>query len=337
MTAREPAPRGRWTLSGAELARIVLVSVILGLAYVLFHELGSEIGAFDKRRSTLTWMVKRWETGRPSYGTLFYIMGWCIPFISLGLVWRQRRRLALAAKRVTWSGLAFVVLALAGHWVAVKTEQHRLSLLALIGLLWSVPLYFYGWAVGRILLFPAAYLVFCLPLNFLDGPMFQVRILAARLSTALLNGLGIECFSRGTTIESVQEGGFVLNLPPADLGLGAFLMFMALLALIANLAPLSLLRRWLLFLLALPLYGVGLVFTTVVFGLLGQAVDPSWAQPRPGLLTSCVVLVSILAVVGVYIQLRRPWRSVLRRWLGEWRRRQQELPDRTFDGRGRGA
>ena len=79
-------------------------------------------------------------------------------------------------------------------------QQTRISLISLILILWGVPFYFYGWEVAKILIFPCTYLIFCVPLNFLDALSGPLQMIATTLAYNLLNGLGIECERVGTQL-----------------------------------------------------------------------------------------------------------------------------------------
>lgn len=312
-------PRAR-RLSRDELVRIALLAVMVGLGYIIYHRLASEVGAFDRRKSTLSWVVHRWGTGRLSYGAIVYYFGWTLPLFYIGLIWRARHRLAAVPKRVAWTGLALVAGCLLMHYIGVKTEQHRLSLLSLIGLVWAVPLFFSGWRVARILAFPSAILVFALPLNFLDAPMYRVRIRVARIAAGILNALGIECAARATAIFSTTEGGFAVQLPPADLGLGAFILFLFVMAMLAHISPLSLIRKWVFFGLGPGLYAAGLTLVMVVVSILAQTLGADIAGPRPGLYTASVFFAGLGWALLAYRLVRYEWIAGTRRQLRRWRR-----------------
>ena len=313
-----PSLSGRRRLGRNELVRIALLAVIVGLGYVLYHRLATEVGAFDRRKSTISWMVQRWHTGRPSYGAIIYYFGWTLPFIYLGLLWRIRHRLRAAPKHVAWTGLVVVAGCLLLHYVGVKTEQHRLSLLSLIGLAWALPFFFSGWTMARLLAFPSAILIFALPLNFLDAPMYKIRIRAARFSAGILNALGIECTARGTAILSATEGGFSVQLPPADLGLGAFILFLFTMAMIAYLSPLRAVRKWVFFCLSLPLYVAGLILVMVAVSVVAQTVGTDIAGPRPGLFTAAVFAAGLGWATFAYRLVRYEWIAGTRLWLRRW-------------------
>ncbi|MCX7007704.1 MAG: archaeosortase/exosortase family protein, partial [Kiritimatiellaeota bacterium] len=134
----------RWrlaVLSREQLIQIGFMSAIIGLIYVLFHLLGNTVENVSSK-SAFMWMIARWNDSI-SYGGADYSHGWLIPPVSLGVLWFKRRELIAAPKAVCQWGLAVIVLALMVHWLGAKISQTRLSLIALIMLLWGMPLYFF--------------------------------------------------------------------------------------------------------------------------------------------------------------------------------------------------
>jgi exosortase len=197
-------------------------------------------------------MISRW-TDSISYGGADYSHGWLIPLGSLYVLWFKRRELIAAPKAVCQWGLAVIILALLLHWLGAKIQQTRLSLFALIMLIWGVPFYFLGWQVAKLLLFPAAYLIFCIPLTFLDTLSFPLRIFATSFSTQVANVLGIGAYSSGSRILSDGGGGFSFDVADACSGLRSLLAMTALTAFYANVRMTTQLKKWLLFLACIPL------------------------------------------------------------------------------------
>src|SRR5579863_4672032 len=94
-----------------------------------------------------------------------YMHGWLILLICVALVIRARRELAAAptqpAPPLAYLALAGAILA----WLVcyrASIEGLEVPLLPLI--FWLAATAAFGWAVGRLLLFPVAYLCFALPI-----------------------------------------------------------------------------------------------------------------------------------------------------------------------------
>lgn len=244
----------RWrlgALSKNELMTIGFVSIIMGMLFIMFHLLGNTVENVSSR-SAFTWMIARWGD-KVSFGA-DYSHGYLIPFVSLGIIWYKRDEFFAATKNICVVGLYVVVAALIMHWVGAKMQQTRISLLSLILLIWGIPFYFFGWQIAKLLIFPCAYLIFCVPLNFLDALSFPLQQAATTISHSMLNGLGIECERVGTQLISPY---FSLNVEAPCSGLRSLLAMTALSAVYAFFTQRSFVKKWLLFFLSIPIAVAG--------------------------------------------------------------------------------
>lgn len=305
----------RWRLAGLgreDLIRIGLGSVIVALIFVLFHFQGNTTDVRAFGRSALVWMMDRWND---SDGTGDYSHGWLIPFVSIAVVWLKRRELAAAPKEISRVGLALVITALLMHWLGAKAQQTRFSLFGLILLIWAIPYYFCGWKTAKLLIFPCAYLIFCVPLNFLDSLTFPLRIFATTISTAMLNGLGIAAERSGSAIYSMAAGGFSFDVADPCSGIRSLLALTALTAVYAYFTQKTLIRKWLLFLAAIPLAIAGNIARIVVVGIVAEAFGEQLAMGLFHDYSGYVVFsVAIGLMLGVGSLLNTNFQEVRERW-----------------------
>jgi exosortase len=244
----------RWKLGALrshEIINIALSSVLIGFLFVLFHLFGNTVENVNSS-SAFVWMVARWSD-KQSFGA-DYSHGFLIPFVSLSILWSRREEIKLAPKQICLWGLGVIVMALAFHWLGAKMQQTRLSLISLILLLWGIPLYFFGWKMAKLLIFPCAYLIFCVPLNFLDALSAPLQMVATSMAHGLLNGLGIECERVGTQLMSPF---FRLNVEAPCSGLRSLLAMTALSAVYAYYTQKSFVAKWVLFLASIPIAVAG--------------------------------------------------------------------------------
>jgi exosortase len=263
----------KWRLAALrpdDFVRLALAALLIGGLFALFHLQGNTTDITVFGRSAFLWMVARWSDSGAALGAADYSHGWLIPVASAGLVWWKRRELMAAPKRVCLAGLWLIIAALMLHWLGAKAQQTRLSLFAFAMLLWSIPLYFYGWAVARILLFPCAYLLFCIPLNFLDSLTVPLRLHMTTLAHYILNGLGFEYIRNGMALHSVA-GGFSLEVADPCSGIRSLMAMTAITALYAYLTQPTLLKKWILFLAAVPLAVAGNLVRILTIALVSEA------------------------------------------------------------------
>lgn len=260
----------RWqlaTLTRADYVLAGLTAAMVGLIFILFHFQGNTVEVNNFGRSALLWMTDRWRDTEMGD----YSHGWLIPFVTLYVIWWQRDALRAAPKAVSRVGLVLVISALLFHWVGAKAQQTRFSLFALVLLLWAIPYYFYGWRVARILAFPCAYLIFCIPLNFLDSLTFPLRIFATVMSAGLLNGLGIAAERSGSAIYSLAAGGFNFEVADPCSGIKSLLAMTALTAVYAYFTQDVWWKKWALFLSSIPLAIIGNVARITTVGVVAEA------------------------------------------------------------------
>lgn len=294
----------RWRLAAldpGEWMSVGVAAVIAGLLFAMFHFLGNTVTEAGGR-SAFLWMYARWQD-TISFGGADYSHGILIPFVSLWAVWFKRHDLMAAPRAVQSSGLVLIIAALFLHWIGAKMQQTRVSLSALILLLWAFPFYFYGWKFARHLIFPVTYLVFCIPMNFLDVIAFPLRIFATDVSVATLRGLGIDVAQIGSSIRSFDALGqerWGVDVANPCSGLRSLLAMTALTAVYAYVTQRTLVKQWILFLSSIPLAIAGNVVRIIFIGLIAESFGERLAVGLVHDYSGYVVfLVAILLMVGV--------------------------------------
>ncbi len=302
----------RWrlgALSRGELVNIGFVSVIIGFLFILFHLLGNRVENVPSS-SAFRWMIARWGD-KESFGA-DYSHGYLIPFVSLGIVWLKREEFFAAPKKVCQMGLLVIVAALAMHWLGAKMQQTRISLISLIMLIWSIPLYFFGWKVAKLLIFPCAYLIFCVPLNFLDALSGPLQQIATRMAHSMLDGIGIECQRVGTMLRSPY---FDLNVEAPCSGLRSLLAMTALTAVYAYSTQTTFVKKWLLFLFSIPIAVAGNIGRIISIALVsitaGQQFGAGLHHDWSGYV---LFTVAISLMVGVGKLLNVNYRELFKTW-----------------------
>jgi len=302
----------RWRLGALtrpELVQIGMVSALIGMLYLMFHMLGNTVEEVGSR-SAFQWMIARWGD-KISFGA-DYSHGYIIPFVSVGVLWYKRKEIFSVPKSISWTGLAVVVFALALHWLGAKMQQTRLSLMSLILLIWGVPFYLFGWQLAKKLIFPCSYLIFCIPLNFLDTLTFPLQRLATTVGANVIDWLGIPVQRQGTMIFG---DGFQLNVKAPCSGLRSLLALTAITAGYAYFTQRTLFRKWILFLASIPLALAGnitrIISVAIVSMVTGQNFGSGVYHDFSGYILFMVAICMMVAVGGL-LNLR--FMEVIKRW-----------------------
>ncbi|MFZ4395416.1 MAG: exosortase/archaeosortase family protein [Kiritimatiellia bacterium] len=140
--------------------------------------------------------------------------GWLVLLVSAMAVWLARARISAAADVPDWRGAVALLVSLGLVWFGERGNQPRLLQLGLIGGVVAVPLTFWGIGVARQFIFPAANLLFVLPLGFLEPMTVRLRLLSTWVATGILNGVGFVAEQAGTLI--TVKGPYAFTLDIAD-------------------------------------------------------------------------------------------------------------------------
>ena len=235
--------------------------------------------------------------------------GWIVPLFPIYLLWARRRQLREAlADAPSWLGALGVAASLGLLWLGLRGVQVRISQFGFILMLWALPCAVWGRRMGRIVRFPAAFMVFTVPVAFLDIFTVKLRVLAAIVSSALLNGIGIAVTRTGTGLVSTTPGGsFQLDIADPCSGMRSIFALTAVTAAYAYVALSKNWKRWLLFACSFPLAVVGniarIFLIAVVARFFGQDVATGFYHDYSGYV---VFLVALLLMVRIGTWLEKP-------------------------------
>ena len=138
--------------------------------------------------------------------------GWYVPLFSLYVLWTERRKVLDSLGAPSWKGLLFALPFLALGFLGVRGMQLRFEIVAFVGLLIAVPWAFFGARTARAILFPALFLLFCIPLaTFLDVVTVHLRLLASSTAFAVARGVGADIVQQGTMV-AASDGSFAIDV-----------------------------------------------------------------------------------------------------------------------------
>jgi exosortase len=243
--------------------------------------------------NTLCWL---WE--RSVEADSYYSHAFLIPLVSGFLIWRKRAELGeVPARSSTW-GLWLIIASLLGHMLSVLLNVFFTSGFSILGLVFGLSLYLFGWPLTRRILFPLAFLVFMFPLPMaaLGAVAFPMKVFATESGARMAELFGVP----------VVREGFQLHFPSSSLlignpcsGLRSLIALMALGSLYAYVAGGPLWKRAVLFLFAIPIAilanigRVGMLVFAVYY--LGSGVAKGPLHDASGFLVFFVALLLLMA------------------------------------------
>ena len=183
--------------------------------------------------------------------------GWYVPLFSLYVFWCERREIAASVGSPSALGLVLLLPFLFIGFIGTRGLQIRFEIVGFVGLLIASAWAFFGWRTMKRILFPALFLLFCLPLHtYLDLVTIHLRLLAVSIAHGTMQGIGMEVVRQGTMLVS-PTGAFAIDVAEPCSGMRSLFAMMALTAGYAYFTQPTWLRRGLLFALSIPIAVAG--------------------------------------------------------------------------------
>ncbi len=203
--------------------------------------------------------------------------GWYVPIFSLYVLWRERREIAASVGEPSLAGFLLLVPSFCIGFLGIRGHQVRFEILGFVGILISLPWIFFGRATARRILFPALFLLFCMPLHsFLDVVTIHLRRLAVSVAYGVLKGVGVEVVRQGTMLAS-PSGSFAIDVAEPCSGLRSLFAMTALTAGYAYFTQPTWIRRGILFVLSVPIAIAGNVARILSIVLIAATCSPDFA------------------------------------------------------------
>ena len=156
--------------------------------------------------NTIGWLIGSWLHNE------YYSHGFLVPLISCYIVWSMKKELAMTEKKPSQSGLALFVAGIILHGIGVMWTVRFLSGLSLILTISGIILYLYGWDILNKLKFPLLFLIFMIPLPFVDMIAPPIQTISAIASSHMANIVGLPVERVGLVL-SIPAGSFEVGLP----------------------------------------------------------------------------------------------------------------------------
>lgn len=211
-------------------------------------------------------------SGRFTAADSYYSHGFLVPLVCAYLIWRKRKKLKTLPIESSKAGLIVLVAGLLLHIISSLLKINFGTYISIIIVLEGLILYLLGREINRELLFPLVFLIFMIPLPsvVIIAFSFKMKMFAAQLSANLVNQMGISALRDGSTIY-LPNGQLVIGDPCS--GLRSLISLLALGAIFTQFFSVSVMRKNILFLSAIPialtsnvLRIIALLWVTYVYG-----------------------------------------------------------------------
>ncbi len=208
---------------------------------------------------------------------------WFVPLFSVAVLWTNRARLRLALGEPSLWGVAAAVPCLALGFLGSRGLQVRFELLAFVGLLIAVPWAFFGSRLAKAVAFPAACLLFCMPLaSYLAVFTVHLRLFASAVAGGILSAAFEGVVRQGnmiavTDVLLADGSPFVVDIANPCSGLRSIFALMAISVGYGYFTQPTWARRAVLFALSVPLAVLGNIVRIVSICVVAKSATPAFA------------------------------------------------------------
>ena len=151
---------------------------------------------------TWRWLANEW------WSNDYYSHGVLVPIISVFFAWRL---LPKVERKPSNLGLFLLVAALVVYLAALFQRAYFIAALGMIAIFAGLIWYLWGGKALKRMAFPLAFLVFMVPLPFVEASSLPLSLITGQISTKTVQLLGMEATVRGASV----------TLPNANLVVGA--------------------------------------------------------------------------------------------------------------------
>jgi len=203
--------------------------------------------------------------------------GFLIPFVALYMVWYKQNHLRQIPRKSSRSGIYLIFFGMLVHVAGNVGSELFLMRFSMIITLAGIIAYYYGIPMLKALLVPVCYLIMMIPIPAIlwNKIAFPLQLFAARLSSEAISMIGIPVFREGNILHLANTS---LEVVDACSGIRSLTSLLALTGAFAFLVDVSLWKKWLLFVSAIPIAVAVNVVRLTVTGCLAAWVGPEAAH-----------------------------------------------------------
>jgi exosortase len=264
-------------------------------------------------QSALAWLKSAWNPATD------YEHGKLVPLVMIGLIVYRFKELRASVSPGSMWGLLSVIVGCLLYVAAYRTLQPRVAVFGLPFILWGSAHFLWGWRVARMLAFPLFFLWISIPLPTFQQATTHLQLLATAMAHHGSGLLGVETYTQGTTVLPVHGDWKPLSIAHGCSGIRSLMALLMISAAWAYVAKISLWKKVLLFLSAVPLAIIGNALRVISIFLIAEHGDAQWASTTwhdwSGLLLFYPFSLMLLLVIHSLLEGGLPWRAQNRRQL----------------------
>jgi exosortase len=264
-------------------------------------------------RSAVGWLKSSWNPATD------YEHGNLVVFVMFGLIIYRFKEIRASIQPGSLWGLISVIVGCLFYIAAYRTIQPRIAVAGLPFLLWGSAHFLWGWRVAKLLAFPLFFLWIAIPLPTFQQATTHLQLLATSLAHHGSGLLGVETYTKGTTILPVHGDWKPLSIAHGCSGIRSLMALLMISAAWAYVAKMAMWKKILLFLSAFPLAIIGNALRVISIFVIAEYGDAQWAATTwhdwSGLLLFYPFSLLLLLVIHSTLEGGLPWKANQRRQL----------------------
>ena len=227
-----------------------------------------------------------------------YSHGFLIPPIAGYLIWQKKDELSKALASPSNMGLLFLAVGLLVFVVGKLGAELFTMRFSMLIVVWSLVLFMAGWRIGRQTFIPISYLGFMIPLPAIiwNQIAFPLKLFATALAANAISLIGIPIFREGNILHLSNT---TLEVVDACSGLRSLTSLLALSGAFALITQHSFVKKWILFLSAVPIAIlvniIRLTGTAALAHKYGERVAQGFLHEFSG------IIIFVLAILFLYL------------------------------------
>lgn len=304
-----PEGRGEASSGGLMLRFAALASIAILVWFFCFE---ARFGP-GHTISALGWLKSSWN---PSTD---YEHGNLVIFVILGLIIYRLKEIRASIQPGSLWGLLAVIVGCLFYVAAYRTIQPRIAAAGLPFILWGSAHFLWGWRVAKLLAFPLFFLWIAIPLPTFQQATTHLQLLATSLAHHGSGLLGVETYTKGTTILPVHGDWKPLSIAHGCSGIRSLMALLMISAAWAYVAKMAMWKKILLFLSAFPLAIIGNALRVISIFVIAEYGDAQWAATTwhdwSGLLLFYPFSLLLLLAIHSTLEGGLPWKANQRRQL----------------------
>lgn len=297
---------GNRRLTTAALAATWISAVASLLALVWFYGLEHRYGS-GRDFSATGWLYSAWNYD------LDYEHGPLVPIVALGLIIYRLKDLRAAAGEGKFWGLGIVLVGVALYAAGYRTLQPRITVGGIPFILLGCSIFFWGWRMSKMLLFPLFFLWLAVPLPSFQQATTHLQLLATSMAHHGSSLFGVETYVEGTKVLPIKGTWKPLDIAAGCSGIRSLMALLMISAAWAYIAKMSLWKKVLLFFAAFPLAILGNALRVISIFVIAEYGDAEWASTTwhdwSGLLLFYPFSLMLLLVIHSVLEGGLPWKK----------------------------